>query len=251
MSKKKLIANFGDVNYLEHEGQLLYEEGGRYFLECICIVEDEQHKPYKIYRFDVGQCNPLTEWFHDNLHSIASNYGTTAKDLCNGFLSDDPCKHVESYLAVASYHGYYEFDQYPLSLSTHEAYERYDSLDDCPCIDCSCTAEHIDTCASDDLNSCYAGDNEQLLHINLCSQSESDAIGGLLEDWNSTCSEGPVPSEDAVKRALSKAVQGMTFHPYDDSGCECIKDECSEDEYESALENSEDIYAYFVVHWDC
>lgn len=152
------LANFGDVNYLDYGGQLLMpgaEEDDEPYLEIIkppCDDEAEHGdwKPeWTIYQVEPEQlklveverqvylvckecrsdCPPpvaeCDQWFHKRLNEVATHIGTTMQSLRNALCSDDPKTRAAAYIDMASYLGWYEFDQYPRHLSRREVYARY------------------------------------------------------------------------------------------------------------------------------
>jgi hypothetical protein len=167
----KALDNFGDVNFLEHGGKLLLPgvgEGDAPYLEVIDEPCDDEAQDgdwlpsakWVIFRMEPEQLKTVEvnrtvylvsgnhqddwphpasaydTWFHKDLEDIAGSIGMPMQDLRDMFCSDNVTERCEAYIAVASHHGWINFDQYPLTLSQHEAHSRYGALDDCQCEDC-------------------------------------------------------------------------------------------------------------------
>jgi len=161
MSKVRHVG--GDINFIEYGGTLLVpglEEDDEPHLEHIQEPYDDGPKEWTVYqveperkklveidqtiylvciRYKQDWPHPVTsynEWFHKDLESVASYVGVSFQDLRDNLCSEDPLKRAESYIDLAAYHGWHEFDHYPLRLSEHEVHERYNELEDCRCSLC-------------------------------------------------------------------------------------------------------------------
>lgn len=133
----KLLANLGDASPLEYGGLLVIEDdNGGAHIEV--WEEPNSNELISIYRLDIDTFtyvngvlsdNPYHPdkpvWFADKLRSIAECNGCEVDELIRMFLSDDPVQRVEGYREVASYYGWYEFDQEPLGMSVGKAAWRY------------------------------------------------------------------------------------------------------------------------------
>jgi len=160
------IANLGDVNFLEYGGRLVFSgdsEDITPYMEVIepppedCFAEGEE-KTWMVYRFDldllriVEQDNTLflvpgewdqtwpkalssyDEWFHKGLAEIADFIGTTAAELREAFVSPDPIKRAWAWCAIGDHDGFDNLDGYPLTLTEHEVFTRYNQ--ECECALC-------------------------------------------------------------------------------------------------------------------
>ncbi len=138
--KRKLFANLGDVNWLEHGGFLVFnhETNG----PEIDIVElhpdsmkrslDDPKIQWTVFTVPVEK-NVLGEWFFSSayLSSVAIFSDREESDLIWALLSDDNLmEKAMAYQDVISYFGAYEFDQYPLILNSKEMLNRYPELID-------------------------------------------------------------------------------------------------------------------------
>lgn len=168
---EKALAAFGDVDFIEYGGQLLMpgvDEDDEPYLEVvqepcddetkygdwlpdarwtIYRVEPEQmklvEKDRRIYlvclRYEPDWPHPVSsydEWFHKDLGDVASCIGSSMLNIRDRICSDDPIKRASAYIDMADYFGWYEFDQYPLSLTQHEVHTRYGAVDECECTSC-------------------------------------------------------------------------------------------------------------------
>lgn len=121
----QLIANLGDNSPFDYGGYFVYkDETGVYPEEAEFLVvdnEDDEDSTYTIYRIllDVAP----DEWFLEDLESIADHVGSTKEELVKALSSRDPLDRAYAYKAVAEYHGWDEFDSYPLTGVTRQEVE--------------------------------------------------------------------------------------------------------------------------------
>lgn len=118
--------------------------------ETDCIPKDEGQ--WTVYRFILEPCtfadgilsdNPYhpasAAWFakpeskraerpQDTtyLANLCRCCGISEKELISYFCSDDPIQRALAWRNVGMYHGWYELDQYPLTLSREEVCKRYE-----------------------------------------------------------------------------------------------------------------------------
>lgn len=167
----KALATFGDVNFIQHDGQLLVPgvEDGEPYLEIIETPPDDmwvdgeftpdarwtvyrvEPEPLKLVEsnrqvylvtesYQPDWSHPLSaydEWFHKDLESVANSLGLTMEHIRDRLCSSDVRVRAGAYIDLASYFGWYEFDQYPLHLTQHEVHERYGMVDSCECAECN------------------------------------------------------------------------------------------------------------------
>lgn len=145
MSKQpvwKFVANLGDANPLDYGGLFLFvDETGAYPPELEKLepnVEDCEDATYTVWRITLDPCfltdgvlsdNPYHKdhaaWFADDLHGNADCVGIGHSDLVALFTSAEPIGRANAYVMVADYHGWDNFDSYPLTgLTRAEAAER-------------------------------------------------------------------------------------------------------------------------------
>lgn len=127
--KWKYIDNFGDVNFLDYGGALLYEDATGIYppeLEVIQEPNEGEKEIYRVYRFSLDRLEPdQEEWFHKDLSRAASCAGMDPDELREWFCSGDLRKRALAYMTVGDYHGYDNLDAYPLELTAKEAKKRY------------------------------------------------------------------------------------------------------------------------------
>jgi hypothetical protein len=158
------IATYGDVDFLKYGGQLLLpnrDEIGNPYLEVIEPPTENLDTTWVIYRFDVDRLKkvivkrtyhlvpfgyePATwphpvrmynEWFVDSLPNVAESMDCPEEELITDLCSEKPEERARAYIMLGEYHGWENFDSYPLHLSEHEAHERYGQLEHCECEEC-------------------------------------------------------------------------------------------------------------------
>lgn len=142
----EFIANMGDKHPLDHGGYFIYEDAtGVYEAEAALITPDEKGKKcevlrinlerYKLVdgylvpiRYDSTWPRPLKDydvWFHRDLAGAADSIGATAIELEVGFTSVNPLVRAEAYRVMGDYHGWANFDAYPLILTMAEMKKKY------------------------------------------------------------------------------------------------------------------------------
>jgi len=147
---KNAEATFGDVNFIEHGGQLLVKDAdGDPYLEVVVPPEEGGPERWTIYRVTPerlqvvewdrklylvdhpwlpdwpGSLESRDEWFHKHLEDVADQEGIELQELRRRFCSESGAERAMAYIAVAAVHGWHEFDQYPLRLTEFEVHTRY------------------------------------------------------------------------------------------------------------------------------
>ncbi len=155
--KWKLIANLGDVNPIDYGGYFIFEdETGVYPPEGELLISpdsDERGEKYIVYRFMLEPCTydesqdilsdnkfhpDFPAWFakpeserkerpQDTtyLEDVCRCMDVPKAELIRMFLSENPIERADAYRCVGEYHGFENFDNYPLRLSRKEVEERY------------------------------------------------------------------------------------------------------------------------------
>ena len=140
----ELIANLGDVNYIDHGGFLVLKnkETESFSVEEVCPIEDydSRQERWEVRRFDLerhtyidgvlsdNEFHPDSPaWYAEDIPAIAICIGCQPEDLIAWFCSDNPVEQALGYRAIASYWGMTNFDSYPLSLNREEVEQRYRS----------------------------------------------------------------------------------------------------------------------------
>jgi len=146
-----IIANLGDVNYIDYGGLLIVDNGGGpqgWLIE----VDDsdsgggwqwEKTAKWMLYRFDIekfkiatdesgsylvpdsyqpewGPASKYEEWFADKLGDVAGSSGLPDQDLISDLTSDDPVVRGGAYREIIGYFGAHEFDSYPETYNAKE-----------------------------------------------------------------------------------------------------------------------------------
>jgi hypothetical protein len=102
------------------DGRLRDEYGHRPWFE------DDSHKVVPGEHTDHRFCQPCGSWISNNLTSAAECCGMDPDDLRSLFCSSDPNERSEAYEAIASTHGWDNFDSYPLIMSEAELDARWE-----------------------------------------------------------------------------------------------------------------------------
>jgi hypothetical protein len=154
----KFVANLGDVTFLDYGGFLVFQdETGEYAPEAEVIIvddEDNENSSVTVHRFSLDKCTFIDGILSDNpyhpahsawfatpeadkanrprdttyLSSVVSCSGTTADVLIAQLTSDNPVERAMAYREIGEYHGWANFDSYPLQLSRTEAKKRYKTI---------------------------------------------------------------------------------------------------------------------------
>jgi hypothetical protein len=120
------IANLGDADPFEHGGAFVcIDRRGIY--DPIMLIYDQDFK--KRSEVTLEPCHRIieentfvgtnkfhathTEWFSDSLSEVAEFHGRDFGEFVSELVSTDVVMRAGIYLALVSYHGVYEFDQYP------------------------------------------------------------------------------------------------------------------------------------------
>ena len=135
----KQIGTVGDEGFPEYDGGAVYCRvpesgaqtdiyGGDCFIEYVNIPPDDLDfedpaARWTVYRVDLDPEVP--SWI--DLEALAKYSDQDPEELGAAFTSTDPLERAYAYETAASYHGWYEFDQYPLELTCAETEKRYDA----------------------------------------------------------------------------------------------------------------------------
>ena len=140
----KQVGTIGDVNFVEHDGGPVYiDETGVYCpeLEYVKNMAEGDAFVYRIllenlklspagklipasYREDWPHpIERYTEWFDRDLDSVSQSCGIERAELVQALISDNPMARASAYEALAQYHGWENFDSYPLHFTNREELE--------------------------------------------------------------------------------------------------------------------------------
>jgi hypothetical protein len=151
--KWKQVGTIGDVCFIQHNGGPVFvDETGVYPPELEYVQnmprEDGNEDAY-VYRitldalklspagrlipakYDASWPHPVeeyTEWFDESIESVAKSVGLDRAEFIEALVSDNPMARANAYYELASYHGWENFDSYPLHFKSEAELEaRYES----------------------------------------------------------------------------------------------------------------------------
>lgn len=142
----KQIGTVGDVNPFEYDGGFIYQdETGIYppELEYIQTQSESETGPWTVYRWSLDRCETVTvdgktllvpfgfstrtdlphpiaeydEWFNSELESAASSIGRNVDEFRADLCTENLNMRAVAYLDLAQYHGFENFDSYPLTFT--------------------------------------------------------------------------------------------------------------------------------------
>lgn len=153
----EFVANLGDANPIDHDGYFVYRDKTGVYTEeaeLLVVVGDNEGeaREWKVYRFLLERCtwidgvlsdneyHPETSaWFASTdremtarpqdttgFRELANHYDLGVEELAAMFCSEDPIPRAIAYRYVGDYHGWENFDSYPLTF-THrrDVVQRY------------------------------------------------------------------------------------------------------------------------------
>ena len=138
--KWKLVAQQGDANPVEYGGQWIFEDRtGVYDPEIEVWIPGIGEEGGGIaFRWSLVRCSYVKgvlsankfhpdhpEWFADSIKSVAASIGEEPDQLIQDLCGEDLNNRASAYIAIADYHGYDNFDSYPLEMTEKEAKRRY------------------------------------------------------------------------------------------------------------------------------
>jgi hypothetical protein len=148
----KLAGTVGDVNPIDYSGGFIYtDETGIYPPELEWIESEDSHKAeptnWTVYRILLERCamvkidgafrlitanykpdwtHPIDryiEWFDESIKNVSDSSGIPIADLETMLCSPDPKQLAQAYLELAQYHGWENFDSYPLKFTDRSELE--------------------------------------------------------------------------------------------------------------------------------
>ena len=137
-----MIANIGDVDYVTYGGTLVYTDTtGVYSPEAEVIVPLDN--TWLVYRYILDRCTYVNgvlsdnkyhpehpAWFADDLASICETHGADLDDTIQQLCSNDPVERAFAYQMIGEYHGWENFDGYPMTfISLIDIEARYPEYD--------------------------------------------------------------------------------------------------------------------------
>lgn len=153
--KWKAIAQLGDVNPIDYGGfWVLRDTTGVYCEEAELLVtpeDEDEDGTYTVYRLILERCTLTDGILSDNKHHplknawfakpeeqrkqrpqdstylscVAASCGIDVDELTSQLCSSDAIERAQAYRCIGEYHGFENFDSYPLTLSRSECRKRY------------------------------------------------------------------------------------------------------------------------------
>jgi hypothetical protein len=120
------VGGVGDKNFLDHSGGPIYKTESGYRVDYVEPPSDDDDFESKRARWTVYQIDldpGLGDWA--DLKGVASYTGVSVQTLKKRMESTNYRELAHVLVDIAGYHGWHEFDQYPLSLTRKEVEERY------------------------------------------------------------------------------------------------------------------------------
>lgn len=133
--KWKHVGSIGDVNFVQHDGGPVFvDETGVYDPELEYVQNMPEGDAY-VYRivldalklsptgrlipanFDETWPYPVehyTEWFDATIGTVAESVGLPREEFISALVSENPMARAQAYAELAHYHGWENFDSYPL-----------------------------------------------------------------------------------------------------------------------------------------
>lgn len=139
-SNWKLLDWLGDVDFITYGGTLIYTDTtGQCVSEAEVIVPVQGDQPtWVVYRFMLDRCtfvegilsdNPHhwnhPAWFADDLMTVCQFHGVDMDRLIQQLCDENPVTRAMAYQMIGEYHGWANFDSYPLFLNRDEIEARY------------------------------------------------------------------------------------------------------------------------------
>jgi hypothetical protein len=147
----KFLANLGDVSPLEYGGYFVYEDTtGVYMPEAeVLLIDDETDDPhYTIHRVVLERCTFINGVLSDNkfhpdypawfaqpedkrpqdttkLSRICETMDITQDELIRLLCSENAVERAQGYRNIGEYHGWNNFDDYPMKMRKRELRKRY------------------------------------------------------------------------------------------------------------------------------
>ena len=158
----KKIGTVGDVNPLDYDGGFIYEdETGVYppeleYIQAQSESNADESGPWEVYRWSLDRCETVTadgktllvpfgfsarmdlphpitdydEWFNSDLESAAASMSRNVDEFRADLCTENLNMRAAAYLDLALYHGFENFDSYPLTFASRKELEaRYKSAD--------------------------------------------------------------------------------------------------------------------------
>ena len=146
----KQVGTIGDINFIDHNGGPVFVDETNVYCPELEYVQNmpEPDGDAFVYRvpldhlklsptgkliprgYDATWPHPeesYTEWFDEDLESVAKFCGISRAEIVEALISDNPMARASAYEAMAGYCGWENFDAYPLHFTNREKLEaRYE-----------------------------------------------------------------------------------------------------------------------------
>ena len=139
--KWALLANLGDVNPIDHGGGFVYVDTTETYPPELEVLEVDVCGAdiWTVSRFCLDKCTYIdgvlsdnqfhpnhAAWFAKDVGKVASFIDVKTADLIEWLCSEDAQERARAYMALANWHGYANFDDYPLTFTDRmEVEKRY------------------------------------------------------------------------------------------------------------------------------
>ena len=120
------VGQIGDVNFLDHSGGPVYKTESGYRVDYVEPPSDDDDFESKKARwtiYSVDLESGMADWA--DLEAVSDSSGVPLVTLKRRLQSDNYRELAHALMDVTGHYGWYEFDQYPLSLTRKEVEERY------------------------------------------------------------------------------------------------------------------------------
>jgi len=134
--KYQFVVNLGDATPLEHGGDFLFVDTTGVYPPFLVHIEESHGKgKYRVSRIECPRLiysattgilsnnhyhSDKPVWFADKIASAASMNGSDEETLRGQLLAMCPMERARGYLALTGRFGWYEFDQYPDTMTRTE-----------------------------------------------------------------------------------------------------------------------------------
>ena len=122
----RLVGHIGDVNWLDYGGGPIYKTENGYWLEYVQPPEEDEdngRRVWTVYQVSMPDHNGIKDWLRDG--DIQKFTGVSTKEYLSALRSKNPIAEAQIWSDIASYYGWHELDNYPLTLNKKEVTLRY------------------------------------------------------------------------------------------------------------------------------
>lgn len=142
----ELVGTIGDRNPVEYGGGYVFRDKTGVYDPEVEWIEPMPSAPYRgsgsgvtVYRVPMERHTYVdgilsdnsyhpdkAVWYANDLDAVCRYCDCDRDELIGNLCGDDPVARAWAYETLANYHGWYEFDHYPLTLTADEAEKRYE-----------------------------------------------------------------------------------------------------------------------------